>query len=678
MKRGLYSKELSELFDKFVREMYRLNRADNPKFICRLVIKWTRGQLLLTKKLLQYLLEAKRRIALGQEAAVVEKIVRTRLIKEFKHDELTLPIRKLLYAQDLVRLLTRTGGRVDKGEQAYLSKLQREFGLSNQQCQQIKEQYLRWQLSILKVNEQSNSLVRIEPESDRFGNSYQDLIELIENSPIYEELIADSQPQKQLTQSNKVKRFFNHKFWWIGISISLLLLIFRQINWQESSPIVTADNVKLTNSCSTTIASPQISLGTKILSTADTSQSDSQMNLYQATTALANCEYEVAQTKFQQALNLDPGNPEALIYLNNTKAMLRGARTIASNNINYYTSNNFKIAVTVPLDSQPEIAREILQGVAKAQTQINRQGGINSKSLLVEIVNLPPQLDTASQVVRELTADQSVLAVIGHDSGKASLAIPQIYQKEGLVMISPTSTDTNLSELGDRIFRTAPNLSSLANTLYSYTVVKSLNKIAVCADSSDSDSSFFAKKFVSKIESEGGEIVTLNCDLAQKNFNPLPLVEQAIAEDADAILLAPGTDSIERAISIAQVNKKRLALLGNHTLYTNKTVQAGTAVEKMVLATPWLPTNPTQLWDIKVNWRTAMSYDATLAIIHGLKQANNRQELQAVLNDPSFTVNGATGKIQFADDNKTKVRLAYIDKLEPSKQYQFLPLKIDN
>ena len=678
MKRGLYSKELSELFDKFVREMYRLNRADNPKFICRLVIKWTRGQLLLTKKLLQYLLEAKRRIALGQEAAVVEKIVRTRLIKEFKHDELTLPIRKLLYAQDLVRLLTRTGGRVDKGEQAYLIKLQREFGLSSQQCQQIKEQYLRWQLSIIKVNEQSNSLVRVEPESDRFSNSYQDLIELIENSPIYEELIADSQPQKQITQSHKVKRFFNHKFWWIGISISLLLLIFRQINWQESSPIVTADNVKLTNSCSTTIASPQISLGTKILSTADTSQSDSQMNLYQATTALANCEYEVAQTKFQQALNLDPGNSEALIYLNNTKVMLRGARALASNNISGDTSNNFKIAVTVPLDSQPEIAREILQGVAKAQRQINRQGGINSKPLLVEIVNLPPELNTASQVVRELTADQSVLAVIGYDSGEPSLAISQIYQKEGLVMISPTSTDTNLSELGDRIFRTAPNLSSLANTLYSYTVVKSLNKIAVCNDSGDSDSSFFTKEFIGKIESEGGEIATLNCDLAQKDFNPVPLVERAIAKNADAILLAPGTDSIERAISIARVNKKRLALLGSHTLYTDKTVQAGTAVEKMVLATPWLPTNPTQIWDIKVNWRTAMSYDATLAIIHGLKQANNRQELQAVLNDPSFSVNGATGKIQFADDNKTKVRLAYIDKLERSEQYQFLPLKIDN
>ena len=672
MKRDLYSKELLELFDKFVREMYRLNRADNPKYICRLVIKWTRGQLLLTKKLLQYLLEAKEKIASGQEAAVVEKIVRTRLIKEFKQDELTLPIRQLLYAQNLVRLLTGTGGKVSSRDRAYLGKLQQELGLSNQQCQQIKDQYFTSQLSTPKVNEQSDNLVRIEFESDRSNNSYQDLIELIENSPIYEELKTGNQPQKQTKKTAKKKSIFSNKPLWVCISIPLLLLILRQVNWQENTRSVIANDGELTNSCTDAIASPQMSLGTKILSIANTTDTpNNSKNLKRAATALANCEYEVAEAEFQRVLNSAPQNYEALIYLNNTIAM-----SIASSPI---ADNSLKIAVTVSFDRQPEIAREILQGVAKAQREINRRGGINSKPLLVQIVNLPPELDSASKIVRQLTADQSVLAVIGHDRSNAPLAVFQIYQEEELTMISPTSTNPSLSNIGDRIFRIAPNIFSLANTLYSYTVIESMNKIAVCVDPGDSDSSFFARKFINRLESEGGEVTTFDCNLAQKNFNPVSLVEKAIAENADAILLAPGTDSIERAISIARANKQRLPLLGNHILYSEKTLEMGqTAVEKMVLAIPWLPTNSKKVSEMNPNWRTALSYNATLAIIQGLKQTNNRRELQAILNDSSFMVKGATGKIKFTDDNKTKVRLAYIDKPEQSKQYQFLPLKIDN
>ena len=671
MKRDLYSKELSELLDKFVREMYRLNRADNPKFVGQLVIKWTRGQLLLTKKLLQYLLEEQKKITVGQEAAVVEKLVRTRLIKEFKQDDLTLPIRQLLYAQNLSRLLT-VKTKINRKEQAYLNKLQQELGLSDRQCRQIKEQYFRSQHSKLNANQQSNNTVQIEPELYPVNNSYQDLIELVEKSPIYEELIIDLPNQEQVEVKTN-KSFFKRKFFWIGISIPLLLLIiFRQINWQKSPPSVTAaKDIKLNNNCSTAIASPQMSLGTKLLSITDSIESpEIQNNLEQATSALANCKYDDAETAFQRVINSDSQNAEVLIYLNNTIAM-----SIADSPIADHT---FKIAVTVSFERQTEIAREILQGVAKAQQEINRRGGINSKPLLVQIVNLPTESDSASKIVRKLTADQNVLAVIGHDRSNASLEVFQIYQEEELTMISPTSTNPSLSNIGDRIFRTAPDIFNLANTLYSYTVINSMNKIAVCADSRDSDSSFFARKFINRLESEGGEVAAFDCNLAQKNFNPASLVEKAIAENADAILLAPGTESIERAISLAEANQQRLTLLGNHILFSQKTLAEGlAAVEKMVLPIPWLPTNAQESDKIDPNWRATLSYNATLAIIQGLKQTGDRQELYSVLRNPDFAVKSATG-IQFAKGNKAKVRLAYIDKSEQSEQYQFLPLKIDN
>jgi branched-chain amino acid transport system substrate-binding protein len=71
-----------------------------------------------------------------------------------------------------------------------------------------------------------------------------------------------------------------------------------------------------------------------------------------------------------------------------------------------------------------------------------------------------------------------------------------------------------------------------------------------------------------------------------------------------------------------------------------------------------------------------MAYDATEAIIEGLKQSNNRAELQSVLTNPSFSVKGATETFRFQQGDRTrKVQLAYVGKPQPSsKHYQFLPL----
>ena len=84
MNRSLYSQELSKSLDDFVREMHRLSLADNPQLVFQLAIKWTRGQSLLTKKLLQYILESETKIRYGQEAARVEKVIRQRFTQRIQ------------------------------------------------------------------------------------------------------------------------------------------------------------------------------------------------------------------------------------------------------------------------------------------------------------------------------------------------------------------------------------------------------------------------------------------------------------------------------------------------------------------------------------------------------------------------------------------------------------------
>ncbi|HEY9768189.1 MAG TPA: hypothetical protein V6C71_06720 [Coleofasciculaceae cyanobacterium] len=55
MKQNLYHKKLLESLNKFVQYMRALDLADNPKLVSQLVLRWTKAQPLLTKKLLEYI-----------------------------------------------------------------------------------------------------------------------------------------------------------------------------------------------------------------------------------------------------------------------------------------------------------------------------------------------------------------------------------------------------------------------------------------------------------------------------------------------------------------------------------------------------------------------------------------------------------------------------------------------
>ena len=670
MTSDLYSQDRLASWDKLVQQMYATNKIDRPEMVVRLVIRWTKAQPLLTKKLLQYILADERKIAFGKEAAIVEKVIRNRLIKEFKHDELTLPIRKLLYIKDLASLLKKTRGKLDKRSQIYLENTQAELGLSDRHCLALKQHYLT---SIAGENKKAYAQKLIQTnQTQKERDSYQDLVALIENSPIYHQLMTRDRP----TSDRQRRNWFERRLLWLGlVSFCLLWLGIKNFNSNTEESTTTADVIQQDNSCinSPSFNSPRMSLGEKLLTQNQHSYSPiaSKIALYEAVIAFNRCDYASARRKFATSLNVVKNNPEALIYLNNTKAI---------------AEENVKIAVSVPLGSKPEIAWEILRGVAQAQAEINQLGGIAGKQLLVQIVDDDNDPAVVRQVASQLASDPNILAVIGHNDSNASLAGSDIYQQQGLVMISPTSSTASLSGVGEYIMRTTPSVSLLADTLSRYAAENSWTKIAVCLDSQSSDSISFTKEFATNINRNGGEVISIECDFARNNFNPVPAVERAISLKADALLLAASVSSINEAVTVAQANQDRLPLLGNHNLYTSETIQVGqSAVDNMVLPTPWLPETSSnerfyhdsrKLWGGQVNWRTAMAYDATQAVIQGLKQSDNRAELKSVLTAPDFSVRGVTGKFRFQQgDRLGKIKLAYIGKSEATANYQFLPLQ---
>ncbi|MCE2905806.1 MAG: ABC transporter substrate-binding protein [Anabaena sp. CoA2_C59] len=413
----------------------------------------------------------------------------------------------------------------------------------------------------------------------------------------------------------------------------------------------------------------RISLGEKILIT-DQINSDKE----KAVEAFAQGDFEAAKTNFQASLRQNHNDPESLIYLHNSLGS---------------SSNYIKIAVSVPIGGNLNVAKEILRGVAQAQDEVNRNGGINGKLLQVAIANDDNDPTQVQQIATHFVKDSSILAVVGHNASNASITAAPIYQQGGLVMISPTSFAQNLSGIGSYIFRTVPNISSQSEPLAVYTL-KTANKtnVALCVDSKSIDNQSFRDEYAKNIVAGGGKINPTKCDFSAADFNPTTMISQLISSGADALVLAPYIGRINQALELAAANQGKLALFGSPTLYTFQTLESGKSdINGMVLAVPWHPKaildNPfvqkaTKLWGGKVNWRSATAYDATMSIAKGLQQAYTREALQKVLHSPGFFVNGATGKIEFQDSGDIKGK-AILVKVQPSKSltvgYDFFPLQ---
>ncbi|MEG3990578.1 ABC transporter substrate-binding protein [Microcoleus sp. S28C3] len=411
----------------------------------------------------------------------------------------------------------------------------------------------------------------------------------------------------------------------------------------------------------------RISLGNQILLTSQTTAAKQA-----GVQAFADGNYQTAAEYFQKSLQQNRNDPETIIYFNNARAS---------------NGSSLKIAVSVPIGSNPNVAQEILRGVAQAQDEINTSGGINGAELQVEIVNDDNSPEVVREVAKTLTKDQNILAVIGHNASNASLEAAPIYQQEKLVMVTPTSLANNLSAFGSYIFRTVPNISLMAAPLAEY-AVKTAGKtnIAICYDSQAPDNISFKDEFVASLTAAGGKLVPTVCDFSIPSFNSESAITDAVSKGAQGLMVAPHVDRIDRAISLARINRGKLPLYGSTTMYTIQTLKDGQSdVNGLVLPVPWHPeTNPgsrfpensRQRWGGIVNWRTATSFDATQAVIAGLRQSNTREGLQQALRNTSFSTPGASEDVKFlpTGDRAGKPILVQV-KQGGSTGYNFVPLR---
>ena len=391
-----------------------------------------------------------------------------------------------------------------------------------------------------------------------------------------------------------------------------------------------------------------------------------------AAEAFGSGNYKEAVNKFEQSLATKPNDPEARIYLNNSRIG---------------NGQSYTIAAIVPIKANLNITEEILRGIAQAQNEINGAGGINGIPLKVLIVDDEDKPEMAKPVAEALSKNKEVLGVVGHLSSGVSLAAAEIYQQKKLVMISPTSTAVELTEKGDYIFRTPPSDLLAGANLARYALEElKLRKAAVFFNGESDYSLSLKQAFTDDLYKEGGEVVS-EFNLGAPNFNAADAVQEAMEQGAEVLMLASNTPTLNQSLQVMQVNKNKLPLLGGGALYKPETLQSSYS-KGMVLAVPWhslsnpeaeFPQAARKLWGGEVNWRSAMAYDATIALITALEENPSRSGVQEALSSPDFSPQGAARKIRFREegDRNQPIQLVTIVPAEPGSSfpYKFVPIE---
>jgi branched-chain amino acid transport system substrate-binding protein len=320
------------------------------------------------------------------------------------------------------------------------------------------------------------------------------------------------------------------------------------------------------------------------------------------------------------------------------------------------------------------------EGTLMAIEEINAAGGVLGKKLELLTEDTQCKAGEPATVVNKLITRDNVVAVLGEVASSRSLEAAPICQANKIPMISPSSTNPDVTKTGDYIFRVC-FIDPFQGTVMANFASKTLKakRVAVLTDVKSDYSKGLAKFFKERFLANGGEIpVELDYNGGDKDFKAQLTAIKAANPDG---VFVPGYYT-ECALISVQAKELGLnvplfggdgwessvlfeiggdAVNGNY-LSTHYSPQVGSELSKQFVA------NYQKRWNGKTpDALAACGYDSALVLADALKRAGTtdgpklRDAIAATKDFPAVT-----GKITI-NENRDATKSAVILKIEDGK-----------
>jgi branched-chain amino acid transport system substrate-binding protein len=159
--------------------------------------------------------------------------------------------------------------------------------------------------------------------------------------------------------------------------------------------------------------------------------------------------------------------------------------------------------------SQATFGQSNHEGLLLAVSEINAAGGINGKQLVVTTVDDQGKPEEAAVAVTKLLTQDASQVIVGEVASSLSLAAAPICQNNKVPMLSPSSTNPKVTQVGDYIFRVCFIDPFQGQVMADFASDKLKAKTAAIFRDQKSDYSMgLADFFIARFQAKGGKIVT--------------------------------------------------------------------------------------------------------------------------------------------------------------------------
>ena len=149
------------------------------------------------------------------------------------------------------------------------------------------------------------------------------------------------------------------------------------------------------------------------------------------------------------------------------------------------------------------------RGVRLAVAEVNAAGGIKGRLVELKSYDDRGSSQEAGTAVTRLIANDKAIAILGHNTSSMSLAGGRVAQQYGVPMISPSSTNPAVTQIGDKIFRVCflDPFQGWVEAKFARDTLKA-GTAAILYDQGQAYSKGLAEYFRSAYEKLGGTITT--------------------------------------------------------------------------------------------------------------------------------------------------------------------------
>jgi branched-chain amino acid transport system substrate-binding protein len=146
-------------------------------------------------------------------------------------------------------------------------------------------------------------------------------------------------------------------------------------------------------------------------------------------------------------------------------------------------------------------------GIMLAVDEINAAGGVNGRKIRILTEDDQSKAEEAANAVTKLISQNNVVAVLGEVASSNSLAAAPICQSNKVPMITPSSTNPRVTEVGDYIFRMCFIDPYQGEAMANYLTQKvGVKKAAILIDVKSDYSTGLASFFERTFTKNGGQI----------------------------------------------------------------------------------------------------------------------------------------------------------------------------